>query len=95
MGDTVTGVTGGVGDGVGKLGKGDVVGGVGSTLGGVGKGVGGLASGKSVGRLDSCGVLTGASRIGIWGGVSGSNQQEEGDEEEEEEEISTAFDNLK
>lgn len=30
--------TSGVGDGVGKLGKGDVVGGLGSTLGGVGKG---------------------------------------------------------
>ena len=36
-GDTVTNVTGGVGDGVGKLGKGDVVGGLGSTVGGVGK----------------------------------------------------------
>ena len=30
-------MTGGVGDGVGKLGKGDVIGGVGSTVGGVGK----------------------------------------------------------
>lgn len=37
VGDTVSGVTGGVGDGVGKLGKGDVIGGVGSTVGGVGK----------------------------------------------------------
>lgn len=36
-GDTVTNVTGGVGDGVGKLGKGDLVGGLGSTVGGVGK----------------------------------------------------------
>ena len=35
MGDTVTGVTGGVGEGVGKIGKGDVIGGVGSTVGGV------------------------------------------------------------
>jgi hypothetical protein len=46
VGDTVSGVTGGLGEGVGKLGKGDVVGGLGSTVGGVGKGVGGLASGK-------------------------------------------------
>ena len=32
LGDTVTSVTGGVGDGVGKLGKGDVVGGVSTTM---------------------------------------------------------------
>jgi hypothetical protein len=37
VGDTASDVTGGVGDGVGKLSKGDLVGGVGSTVGGVGK----------------------------------------------------------
>lgn len=35
VGDTVTGVTGGVGDGVGKIGKGDVFGGVYSVGSGV------------------------------------------------------------
>lgn len=38
-------MTGGVGDGVGKLGKGDVMGGVSSTVGGVGQGVSNLGSG--------------------------------------------------
>jgi hypothetical protein len=39
-----------LGDGVGKLGKGDVIGGLGSTVGGLGKGVGGLYSGVFSGK---------------------------------------------
>jgi hypothetical protein len=41
----MTEVTGGVGDGVSEIGKGNVIGGVGSTVGGVGKGVYGLGKG--------------------------------------------------
>jgi hypothetical protein len=41
----LTEVTGGVGDGVEKIGQGNVIGGVSSTLGGVGKGVYGLGRG--------------------------------------------------
>ena len=44
-GNAVGSITGGLGDGVGKLGKGDFVGGVGSIGGGVQKGVGGLLGG--------------------------------------------------
>lgn len=51
----VGGITGGLGDGVGKIGKGDVAGGLSSALGGVYNGLGGLAGGvlggvQSVGR---------------------------------------------
>ena len=44
-GNLVTGVTTGVGDGVTKLGKGDILGSVGSIGEGLGRGVGGLATG--------------------------------------------------
>ena len=44
-GNLVTGVTTGLGDGVAKLGKGDVLGSLGSIGGGLGRGVGGLATG--------------------------------------------------
>jgi hypothetical protein len=44
-GNLVTGITTGVGDGVTKLGKGDVLGSLGSIGGGLGRGVGGLATG--------------------------------------------------
>jgi hypothetical protein len=44
-GNLVTGVTTGVGDGVTKLGKGDVLGSLGAIGGGLGQGVGGLATG--------------------------------------------------
>lgn len=44
-GNLVTGVTTGVGDGLTKLGKGDVLGSLGSIGGGLGRGVGGLATG--------------------------------------------------
>jgi hypothetical protein len=46
-------VTTGVGDGVTKLGKGDVIGSLGSIGGGLGRGVGGLATGiAGYGRND-------------------------------------------
>jgi hypothetical protein len=45
VGSAVGGVTGGLGEGVGKLGKGDVIGSVGSIGGGVYKGVTGLGRG--------------------------------------------------
>jgi hypothetical protein len=44
-GNLVSETTGGLGDGVSKLSKGDVLGGLGTTVGGVGKGVYGLGSG--------------------------------------------------
>jgi hypothetical protein len=68
---------GGLGDGVGKLGKGDVVGGLGSAVGGVGKSkmrISGLtrlfliiSPGKGVGSLGS----------GLWGGVTGGGSKKE------------------
>lgn len=45
VGGTVSGITGGLGEGVGKLGKGDVIGTGTSVVGGVGKGLGNLGSG--------------------------------------------------
>lgn len=44
-GDAVGGITGGLGEGVSRLGKGDPLGGLTSTVGGVQKGVGGLLGG--------------------------------------------------
>jgi len=47
----VSGITGGLGEGVEKLGKGDVIGGLGSTVSGVvGGGVGGLLGGVLRGK---------------------------------------------